>query len=106
MLFYIAVGVVIAAVIIGVIFNFKRSKAINENGIEVDAVVSRIKETEGEDSDGNTEFSYTYYVKYKNEQGETVEAKLGNPPRFLMEGKQPRVKYLKEKPKYVLMVKE
>lgn len=29
MLFYIAVGVVIAAVIIGVIFNFKRSKAIN-----------------------------------------------------------------------------
>ena len=85
MLFYIAVGVVIAAVIIGVIFNFKRSKAINENGIEVDAVVSRIKETEGEDSDGNTEFSSTYYVKYKNEQGETVEAKLGNPPRFLME---------------------
>lgn len=36
-----------ALVIIGFIYNYKRSKAINEKGIEVDAVLSRIKEVEG-----------------------------------------------------------
>ena len=35
-----------------------------------------------------------------------MEAKLGNPPRFLMEGTELRVKYLPEKPKYVLTVKQ
>ena len=100
----IAVIVIIAAV--GFAFNYKRSKAINEKGIETDAVVSRIKEIESEESDGSRSVNYEYFVKYQNEAGETVEAKLGNPPRFLMEGTQMRVKYLPEKPKYVLMVKK
>ena len=46
------------------------------------------------------------YIEYINKAGETVEAELGIPPRFITEGKQLRVKYLPEKPKYVLMVKE
>lgn len=103
---YVVIGVIAVAVIIGFIFNYKRSKAINERGIEVDAVVSRIKEVEGQDNDGNRTTDYEYFVKYQNESGETVEAKLGNPPRFLIEGKQLRVKYLPEKPKYVLTVKK
>ena len=90
---------------IGLVFNYKRSKAINERGIEADAVVSRIKEIETE-NDGQRETRYEYFVKYRNEAGETVEAKLGNPPRFLMEGTELRVKYLPEKPKYVLTVKQ
>lgn len=102
---YVVIGVIVLVVIIGFIYNYKRSKAINEKGIEVDAVLSRIKEVEGQDSDGNRTTDYEYFVKYKNESGETVEAKLGNPPRFITEGKQLRVKYLPEKPKYVLMVK-
>lgn len=103
---YVVIGVIVLAVIIGFIYNYKRSKAINEKGIEVDAVLSRIKEVEGQDSDGNRTTDYEYFVKYKNESGETVEAKLGNPPRFITEGTQLRVKYLPEKPKYVLMVKQ
>ncbi len=103
---YVVIGVIVLVVIIGFIYNYKRSKAINEKGIEVDAVLSRIKEVEGQDSDGNRTTDYEYFVKYKNESGETVEAKLGNPPRFITEGKQLRVKYLPEKPKYVLMVKQ
>ena len=99
----IALAVVVAAV--GFYFSYKRSKAINERGIEADAVVSRIKEIETE-SDGQRDVSYEYYVEYRNEAGETVEAKLGNPPRFLMEGTALRVKYLPEKPKYVLAVKK
>ena len=103
---YVGIAVVVIIIIIGFIYNYKRSKAINERGIEVDAVVSRIKENEGQDSDGNRTTDYEYFVKYKTESGETVEAKLGNPPRFIMEGSQLRVKYLPEKPKYVLMVKK
>lgn len=105
MTMYIVIGVIVIAVIVGFVFNYKRSKAINENGIETDAVVSRIKENEGEDADGNRTVEYVYYVRYTNETGESVEAKLGNPPRFLMEGTKLRVKYLPEKPKYVLAVK-
>ena len=103
---YVVIGVIVLVVIIGFIYNYKRSKAINERGIEVDAVLSRIKEVEGQDSYGNRTTDYEYFVKYKNESGETVEAKLGNPPRFITEGTQLRVKDLPEKPKYVLMVKQ
>lgn len=106
MLFYIGVAAVVIIVVIGFVFNYKRSKAINENGIETDAVVSRIKEIEGEDSDGNRTEENEYYVRYTDQSGQAVEAKLGNPPRFLIEGTKLRVKYLPEKPKYVLMVKK
>lgn len=106
MLFKAAIAIVVIAVIVAFVFNYRRSKAINEKGVEADAVVSRIKENEGEDSDGNRTVEYIYYVKYNNEAGESVEAKIGNPPRFLMEGTQLRVKYLPEKPNYVLIVKE
>ena len=106
MLFYVAIAVIVVAVAIGFVYSYQRSKKIDQNGIEVDAVVSRIKETETEDSDGNHTTEYDYYVKYRTEAGETVEAKLGNPPRFITEGTSLRVKYLPEKPKYVLMVKK
>lgn len=102
---YAIIAVIVIAVVIGLVFNYKRSKAINERGIEADAVVSRIKEIETE-NDGQRETRYEYFVKYRNEAGETVEAKLGNPPRFLMEGTELRMKYLPEKPKYVLTVKQ
>ena len=102
---YAIIAVIVIAVVIGLVFNYKRSKAINERGIEADAVVSRIKEIETE-NDGQRETRYEYFVKYRNEAGATVEAKLGNPPRFLMEGTELRVKYLPEKPKYVLTVKQ
>ena len=102
---YAIIAVIVIAVVIGLVFNYKRSKAINERGIEADAVASRIKEIETE-NDGQRETRYEYFVKYRNEAGETVEAKLGNPPRFLMEGTELRVKYLPEKPKYVLTVKQ
>ena len=103
---YAAIAVVVIAIVIGFIYNYRRSKAIDERGIEANAVVSRIKENEGQDSDGNRTTDYEYYVRYQNEAGETVEARLGNPPRFIMEGAELRVKYLPEKPKYVLAVKK
>ena len=103
---YAIIAIIVVAVVIGFIYNYKRNKEINERGIEVDAVVSRIKEIEGEDADGHRTVKYEYFVKYRNEMGENIEAKLGNPPRFLTEGTELRVKYLPEKPKYAQVVKK
>ena len=55
---------------------------------------------------GHWTVDWDCYIEYINKAGETVEAEPGNPPRFITESTQLRVKYLPEKPKYVLMVKE
>ena len=102
---YAIVAVVIIAVLIVAARNRKRSKAINENGIEVDAVVSRIKEVETVNADGDRYVNYEYFVKFRNEMGETVEARLGNPSPNITEGTRLRVKYLPQKPKHALEVK-
>ena len=48
---YVIIGVVVIAVVIGIVFMIMRTNAIKKNGIEADAVVSRIKEQENtEDS--------------------------------------------------------
>ena len=105
MLYYIIIAVIVIAVAAGVVYNFKRSQKIDREGVEADAVVSRVKEIEKENEEGIHDVEYQYYVRYRSQSGETVEARLGNPPRFLTEGTQLRVKYLPEKPKYALMVK-
>ena len=103
---YIGIAVIAVVVIASFAYSYQRSKKIKENGVETDAIVSRVKEIEKEDSDGHYSTDYEYFVRYQNQAGETVEAKLGNPPRFLREGTQLRIKYLPEKPKYALMVKQ
>lgn len=105
MLVYIIGGIVVAAIIAGIIFTIKRNNAIKKDGIEADAVVSRIKETENRHDDGTIDFSYTYYVKYQTAEGQTVEAKLGDGTRGLREGDSIRIKYLPAKPKYVITAK-
>ena len=99
----IAAAVVIAAV--AIFFVAKRYNAIKKNGVEVDAVVSRIKEEENTDDDGHVNYTYTYYVRFTAQDGKSVEAKLNHAPRNTREGDTLRVKYLPEKPKYALLVK-
>ena len=103
---YIWIAVFVIAIVAGFVYNYKRSQKINQEGVEADAVVSRVKEIEKETENGGHDVDYEYYVRYQSQSGENVEAKLGNPPRFLTEGTQLRIKYLPEKPKYVLMVKQ
>ena len=102
---YVFIGVFAVAVVAGIVYNYKRNQKINNEGIEADAVVSRVKEIEKQNDDGSYDVEYEYYVKYQTQSGEDVEARLGNPPRFITAGTQLRVKYLPEKPNYVLMVK-
>ena len=84
-----------------VIYSILRNKKINDNGIEADAVISRI-DTDY-DSEGSP--SEIYFVDYVNAEGQTVTAKLGNPPANAYQGMPMRIKYLPEKPKFVRRMK-
>ena len=102
---YVLIAVIVIAVAVGAFFTIKRNRAIQQNGIEADAVVSRVVEHENQNDDGSHDVSYTYYVKYQTQDGKIVEAKLGNAPAHLYVGSTLRVKYLPEKPKYVIPAK-
>ena len=100
---YVFIAVVVIALVAAAVFTIKRNNAIRKNGIEADAVVSRIEDNEGEpDENGHRDITYTYYVQYQTQDGKTVEAKLGNEPAHLFVGSKLRIKYLPEKPKYVI----
>ena len=57
---YVIFGVVVVGIVGGIIFTIMRTNAIKKNGIEANAVVSRIKEQESTDSDGFTDTTYIY----------------------------------------------
>ena len=80
--------------ICAVIFFLSRrmKKQIEENGIEVDAVISRITDDGAPD-----EIDLHYYARYVTAEGEEVEGLLANPTADLTEGQTVRVKY---HPKY------
>ena len=89
-----------------IIFTIRRNKAIMRDGIETEAVVTRIEESESTDSDGSTNVSYTYYVEYRTLEGGTLEARLGNASRDLHEGSRLRIMYLPNKPGYVIPARD
>ena len=101
---YVFIAVVVIALAVAAVFTIKRNNAIQKNGIEADAVVSRIEDQETE-NDGHREVKYIYYVQYQTQDGKTVEAKLGNEPAHLFVGSKLRIKYLPDKPKYVIPAK-
>ena len=58
------------------------------NGIEADAVVSRIV-----DEGSQTEIDINVYVRYRTADGEEVEAVISNPRSDLEVGQHVRIKY-------------
>ena len=85
-------AVLLAVIAIGMLISRRIKRDIVENGIETDAVVSRIVE------DGTTtEFDINVYVRFFDEDGEEVEAIISNPRAGLREGDRVRIKY---HPKY------
>lgn len=116
MVTYIALAVIVVIIAACVLFTAKRNNAIKQNGVEADGVVTRVKESESTDEDGIvTGVYYTYYVTYRTMDGKEVEAKLASGKSFdnrigkswdsdLHEGSNVRIKYLPEKPKYVIRV--
>ena len=84
--------VFLAVIAAGILVSRRIKSEINENGIETDAVVSRITD------DGTPEdIDINVYVRYRTENGEEIEGVLSNPRAGLEEGQQVRIKY---HPKY------
>lgn len=84
--------VFLAVIAAGMLISHRIKSEINENGIETDAVVSRIID------DGTPEeIDIDVYVRYRTENGEEVEGILSNPRANMEEGQTVRIKY---HPKY------
>lgn len=113
---YAAIAVIVIVIIAGVVFTAKRNNAIKRSGIVTNAVVTRVKENESTDEDGHVSYSYTFYVTYRTQEGQSVEAQLASGKSFdikigkmawdrdLHEGSNVRIQYLPEKPNYVIRV--
>ncbi len=78
--------IAVSAVICFVSKRIKRE--IDENGIETEGVISRIVDEGGTDG-----IDYTYYVRYRTEDGEEIEGILLNPDSGLEEGGRVRLRY-------------
>ena len=117
MMLYAAIAIAVIVIVISVVFTAKRNHAIKQGGIETDAVVTRVRENESTDEDGfSTALSYTYYVTYRTLSGQTVEAQLASGKSLdirigkkvwdqdLHEGSTVRIKYLPDKPNYVIRI--
>ena len=112
----IGLGVILLVIVALVIRNKKINGEISQNGIEANAVVTRVKENVSTDSDGMVSISHSYYVTYRAMNGQDVEALLGSGKSFefnigkkawdydLHEGSQLRIKYLPEKPNYAICI--
>ena len=85
-------AVFLIVIVVGILVSRKLKKGINENGIETDAVVSRVLEDMSQDLS-----DFTVFVKYRTEDGEEVEGVVSNPRSDLEEGQLVRIKY---HPKY------
>lgn len=102
---YILFGAVVALIIGFLVYTVIRNGRIRKNGVEADAVVSRIEEEQTVSSEGGVDYTYTHYVTYRNSQGETVEAKLDHAPGRTRVGDAVKIKYLPEKPHFAVLVK-
>ena len=93
--------IVILFIIVAAGYVFYNIQRIKKNGIETDAVITRI-----EDVGTGTDTSYDYYVCY-TERGQEIEAKISNPGFGigLEIGAEIRIRFLPEKPNIVVWIK-
>ena len=75
------------------------------DGIETDAFVTRVEEHNSYDSDGAST-TYYYYVRYQNQEGNTVEGLITNPKskKGVVVGSRIRILYRPEKPESVVYI--
>ena len=72
----------------GTLISRKIKRRIAEEGIETEAVVSRIV-----DDGAQEEIDIDVYVRYRTEDGEEIEGLLSNPRPDMEEGQRVRIKY-------------
>ena len=81
-------AVFLAVFVTGMLVSRRMKRSIKENGIETDAVVSRIV-----DDGTGAEIDINVYVRYRTEDGSEVGGILSNPRSDLEEGQRVRIKY-------------
>ena len=81
-------AVFLAVFAAGMLISRRMKKTIKENGIETDAVLSRIV-----DNGTQTETDINVYVHYFTAEGKEVEGILSNPRSDLKAGQRVRIKY-------------
>ncbi len=72
----------------GTLISRRIKRRIAEEGIETEAVVSRIV-----DDGAQGEIDIDVYVRYRTEDGEEIEGLLSNPRPDMEEGQRVRIKY-------------
>lgn len=75
MIAYIVIGLIALAFLFIVFLAVRRDKHILSSGIETDAVVSRVSVIHHNEP-GERSPSYEYFVSFKTEGGEKIEARL------------------------------
>ncbi len=89
--------IVLSAFAIGGIWAFIVSRKVKKEGIETDAVVSRVElhEWGGGDVGAQGNVTKDYYIIYTNQEGQAVEAMLSNPgDHTFQKGDRLKIKYL------------
>ncbi len=93
---------------IGGIWAFVVTKKVKEEGIEADAVVSRVELHEWSSLDhefGHDSVTEEYYITYRNLEGQNVEAMLTNPGDYKFQvGDRMKIKYLPDRQEYPVLV--
>ena len=108
-MFEIIVIIILAAFAAGGVWAFVVTKKTKKEGIETDAVVSRIELHEWSNT-GETwvqnDVTEEYYITYTDHNGRTVEAMLSNPGDHTFKvGDRMKIKYMPDREEYPVMVK-
>ena len=77
-----------AVIVVGVLVSRMIKNGTEKNGVEADAIVSRIV-----DDGTQTDTDINVYVRYRTTNGEEAEAILSNPRSDLEAGQRVRIKY-------------
>ena len=109
-MFEIIFIIILAAFAAGGIWAFVVTKKVKKEGIETDALVSRVELHTWSGGTGDTETRDTvtedYYITYTNQEGQAVEALLSNPGNHTFKkGDKITIKYLPDRQEYPVLVK-
>ena len=96
----------IGSIVAYYIYKFATNRKMKKDGIETEAVVTRVRTETGSATDNNSTYSI-YYVEYTNQAGQKVEAELTNEPaKDVWEGSTITIRYLPDKPNKALYIKK
>ena len=96
----------IGSIVAYYIYKISTNRKMKKEGIETEAVVTRVRTEIGSATDNNSTYSI-YYVEYTNRAGQKIEAELINEPaRDVWEGSTITIRYLPDKPNKALCNKK